>query len=71
MDPTHFLASQHLQGQCVRTTSPGEIEAFYDENGLDWLVALSRWQARLSSAWQRRKGRSAQPSVFAPAKHRG
>ena len=53
LDPTHFLASQGVRQQNTARAAPSEIDAFYDQNALDRLAALSRWRARTGQAWRR------------------
>ena len=67
MDPTHFLASQSLSNRSTEKITPAEIEAFYDENGLE---RLASWRLSLRNIWTRRSRRSDPTVRFAPAPNR-
>lgn len=71
MDPTLFLASQTLQHLDGDRASRTEIEAFYDQHGLDRFAALLRWYRRLCAAWMGILNRRDRPVDFAQNAHRG
>jgi hypothetical protein len=70
MEPTHFLAARSLLNPKVKNATQSEIEAFYDQNGLDWIIALSQLRIRIGKLL-RRTIISKQKSGFAPKVQQG
>lgn len=71
MDPTHFLSRQTLHRPMGERPRQVEIERFYDEHGVEALVAFSRWRTRLNAAWLRLTQRERRPTDFAAEPSRG
>ena len=70
MDPIHFLSQQAFQAIDTSKPNPDEIDAFYEEHGLAFFSAISRWRTGLAAFWQRFQNRRFSAKLNAAMTHR-